>query len=35
MKEKLLELLKNTDGYLSGEEIGSTLGVSMRRYGKT
>lgn len=28
MKEKLLELLKNTDGYLSGEEIGSTLGVS-------
>ena len=28
MKEKLLELLKNTDGYLSGEEIGSILGVS-------
>ena len=28
MKAKLLELLKNTDGYLSGEEIGSTLGVS-------
>lgn len=28
MKEKLLQLLKNTDGYLSGEEIGGILGVS-------
>lgn len=28
MKNKLLELLKNFDGYLSGESIGTQLGVS-------
>lgn len=28
MKEKLLELLKKADGYISGEEIGDILGVS-------
>ena len=28
MKEKILEILKNSDGFISGEEISGILGIS-------